>query len=84
MHNSGHDEILSFFEHQHLPIHLQVLSKLFMQLAKEMAGNSSGAETQAGLRKLVEAKDCAVRALLVIEKRKEAHPITMTTSDNNL
>jgi hypothetical protein len=54
MKNQSHDETLSFFEYQHLPVHLQALSKLFKELAVEMANNSSGAETQAGLRKLTQ------------------------------
>lgn len=58
-------KILAFFKYEHLPEPLQEISKPFAQLAYEMATNlPSGAEVSAGLRKLLEAKDCAVRAAL--------------------
>jgi hypothetical protein len=62
-----HYDILEFFRFDHLPAHLQEISRPFGELAAEMAKRSEGgycAETEAGLRKLLEAKDCAVRAAL--------------------
>lgn len=59
--------ILRFFECAHLPPSLQAISKPFGDLAMSMVANGqpeNGAETAAGLRKLLEAKDCAVRAAL--------------------
>ena len=58
--------ILRFFTYSHLPEHLQALSRPFGELAYEMAGRPGGysAEVDAGLRKLLEAKDCFVRAAL--------------------
>lgn len=57
--------ILSFFEFEHLPEHLQAVSKPLCELAHEMAGDLPACpETSAGLRKLLEAKDCFVRAQL--------------------
>lgn len=57
--------ILRFFECQHLPEHLQQVSLSFWSLAWTMArGLPICAETSAGLRKLLEAKDCFVRAAL--------------------
>lgn len=56
--------ILSFFKYDHLPPHLAEISKPFCELAHRMAkGLPAGAEVSAGLRKLLEAKDCAVRAV---------------------
>lgn len=58
------------FRFNHLPDHLQVVSIPFYSLAKatyERMNPSSAhsvTETEAALRKLVEAKDCAVRAVL--------------------
>lgn len=57
--------ILRYFEYRHLPEQLQAVSEPFCRLAHHMAENlPGGPETSAGLRKLLEAKDCAVRAAL--------------------
>ncbi|MEX0396976.1 hypothetical protein KDV94_13935 [Providencia rettgeri] len=57
--------IMKYFEYQHLPAHLQEVSKPIGDLAKQMDEQlPDGAEKQAGLRKLLEAKDCLVRAKL--------------------
>lgn len=58
--------ILRFFKYDHLPPALAEISKPFADLAHTMAAASpeGDAETAAGLRKLLEAKDCAVRAQL--------------------
>lgn len=56
--------IVAFFSYKHLPEHLQEISAPFAQLAVTMAEAPRNAETSAGLRKLLEAKDCAVRAAL--------------------
>ena len=59
------NRLLQFFEYSHLPEHLQAVSKPFGELAKHLdATLPSNAETTVALRKLLEAKDCAVRALL--------------------
>lgn len=59
-------EILRFFEFEHLPPHLQAISKEFYRLAYVVVQrhNLKGAEVTVCLRKLLEAKDCAVRAAL--------------------
>jgi len=55
--------ILTYFEYKHLPTHLQKYSKPFAVLADQMLSTGiNGPETAAGLRKLLEAKDCMVRA----------------------
>ena len=57
--------IVEYFEYKHLPEHLQVVSKPFGELANAMNENlADGPEKSAGLRKLLEAKDCMVRASL--------------------
>lgn len=57
--------IMKFFEYAHLPPHLQFVSAAVGELAKHMdAELPDGAEKSAGLRKLLEAKDCFVRAKL--------------------
>lgn len=57
--------ILRYFEYDHLPAHLQEVSAPFGELANELAGSLfPSPEVSAGLRKLLEAKDCFVRAAL--------------------
>jgi hypothetical protein len=56
--------LLKFFKYEHLPEHLQGTSRRFFDLATIVAKGPSNAETTAALRKLLEAKDCAVRAKL--------------------
>lgn len=61
----GENPILKYFAYEHLPEKLQAISKPFGELAQLMATTlPASAETSAGLRKLLEAKDCAVRAAL--------------------
>lgn len=55
--------ILRFFGYAQLPERLQKVSQPFGDLAIDMAETLPyNAETSACLRKLLEAKDCAVRA----------------------
>ena len=59
--------ILNYFKCGHLPEHLQEVALPFATIAYSVAklvNSSNGAEVGAGLRKLLEAKDCAVRAAL--------------------
>ena len=73
------EHILQFFAYAHLPAHLQGVSKPFCELANAIVSGDntpeSGTVTFGGplprnpertvaLRKLLEAKDAAVRALL--------------------
>lgn len=66
------DRMLQFFGYKHLPEHLQGFSKPFCILAEDIVREiPSNPERTAALRKLLEAKDCAVRA--VIYKETEKH-----------
>lgn len=57
--------ILQFFAYAHLPPNLQNISKPFHDLAHEMHTSlPANAETTTMLRKLLEAKDCAVRSYI--------------------
>ena len=57
--------LLQFFEYTHLPAHLQAVSKPFGELAQHIEKTlPNNPEKTTALRKLLEAKDCAVRALL--------------------
>lgn len=57
------DPILHFFHYSHLPPVLQAKSKPVCDLARVMIDTlPRNAERTAGLRKLLEAKDCFVRA----------------------
>lgn len=60
------DELLSFFEYQHLPNHLQSVNRRLGTLGRKLAEEcGTNRETVAGLRKLLEAKDCFVRAKIL-------------------
>lgn len=54
--------ILQYFDYRHLPEPLRATSRRFAELAYTIADSSSGPETTVALRKLLEAKDAAVRA----------------------
>lgn len=57
--------ILRFFDNEHLSGELKSVSQTFKVVAYQMAQDLPyHPETSAGLRKLLEAKDCAVRAAL--------------------
>ena len=59
------EPMMQFFAYAHLPEHLQAVSKPFGDLAQQMIDTlPRNPERTAALRKLLEAKDCAVRALL--------------------
>ena len=55
--------LLQFFAYEHLPEHLQGISKPFGELAKTIVETlPSNPETTTALRLLLQSKDCAVRA----------------------
>ena len=59
------NHLLQFFQYEHLPAHLQAVSKPFCELAQHMADTLPvNPESTVAMRKLLEAKDCAVRAVL--------------------
>jgi hypothetical protein len=75
----GQEHILQFFAYAHLPASLQMISKPFCELAHAMVEGDNGPESgtttfgpplprnperTVALRKLLEAKDAAVRARL--------------------
>lgn len=59
------EPMLQFFGYAHLPEKMQEVSKPFGLLAQTMVDNlPKNPERTAALRKLLEAKDCAVRAMI--------------------
>jgi len=59
------DPILQFFTFEHLPPHLQTISREFALVAGYITETlPRNAERTVALRKLLEAKDAAVRARL--------------------
>ena len=59
------DFLLQFFKYEHLPPHLQSVSKPFCDLAHSLCETlPMNPERTVALRKLLEAKDCAVRAVV--------------------
>ena len=60
---------IKFFEYEHLPLELQRISKPICELAKLMEETLPyGSEKSAGMRKLLEAKDCFVRANIIFKE----------------
>lgn len=60
---------IQFFEYEHLPLYLQNVSKPFYILAHKLEDElKDGPEKSAGMRKLLEAKDCFVRVALEMNK----------------
>lgn len=62
------DPIMQYFSYEHLPPNLQKVSAPFCELAKSITDPNTGIprnpERTVALRKLLEAKDAAVRAAL--------------------
>lgn len=57
------EPILEFFSFEHLPDHLKVVSSRFWDLACHIVATlPRNPERTVALRKLLESKDCAVRA----------------------
>lgn len=62
------EHILQFFAYAHLPPHLQAVSKPFGDLAQQIVDTlPRNPERTVAMRKLLEAKDAAVRALVAKE-----------------
>lgn len=59
------EHIMQFFAYAHLPEHLQEVSKPFGEMAENIVAKlPRNPERTVALRKLLEAKDAAVRAYL--------------------
>ena len=63
--------LLKFFDYDHLPPELQEISRPFLNLANELVRKlgdiediGPGAQLNRSLQKLLESRDCAVRAAL--------------------
>ena len=68
------EQVMEFFDYEHLPEDLQSVSRPFHDLAQHMAWDletERGHEVMTGLRKLLEAKDCFVRAALPRKAQRE-------------
>jgi hypothetical protein len=63
------NKLLQFFKYDHLPDHLKAVSKPFGDLAQQIdATLPVNAESTVALRKLLEAKDCAVRSVIFTDE----------------
>lgn len=71
-----------YFSFAHLPAHLQIVSKPLGQLAELLEQLlPAGPEKSAGMRKLLEAKDCFVRAALDLQPAELLALAPITDSD---
>lgn len=67
--NDDRDRMLKYFKYSHLRDDLVAISKPFANLAQEVVTRvPMGPERTVSLRKLLEAKDCAVRAVAIPER----------------
>lgn len=65
------EPMMQFFTYKHLPVSLQEVSRPFAELAQRLVDNlPRNPERTVALRKLLEAKDCAVRSLIYVEQPK--------------
>jgi hypothetical protein len=63
--------MMQFFKYAHLPPRLQDVSKPFGLLAESIVGElPRNPERTVALRKLLEAKDAAVRAAIYVEPER--------------
>lgn len=81
-------QLLELFAYGHLPENLQEISKPFHDLANFVAQQDTprGAEQTTSLRKLLEAKDCAVRMRVPLgqianQLELDKPPLHLPTSD---
>lgn len=60
------ERLLKYFKYDHLPQHLQVVSRKFHELAHDIAHTHDchNPEVTVALRKLLESKDAAVRSMI--------------------
>lgn len=64
-HTQAQEHIMQFFCYQHLPQYLQTISQPFHDMAQNIVTKlPRNPERTVALRKLLEAKDAAVRALI--------------------
>ena len=63
--DNAQEHIIQFFKWEHLPPHLAEVSKPFAEMAHAIVDKlPRNPERTAALRKLLESKDAAVRALI--------------------
>lgn len=62
--NPNLEPMMQWFEYRHLPVTLQDASRPFCELAEQMLKLPRNPERSTMFRKLLEAKDCAVRAVI--------------------
>ena len=83
--NPASERMLVHFDYEHLPQHLQVISQPFCLLAGQLAqildsnDATAGAEVTTGLRKMLEAKDCFVRAQVQLTKLAAQEHVNTTS-----
>jgi hypothetical protein len=65
------DSLLQFFTYEHLRDDLKEVSRPFCELAQHVVSTlPRSPERTVALRKLLEAKDCAVRAVLYVDPNR--------------
>lgn len=70
--------LLQWFDCDHLAPRLRDVVEPFRQIAHDLAVRGSGPEVTVALRKLLESKDAAVRAMIVAFREDDTTPIGLT------
>lgn len=80
------DNIVQFFDSSHLPEHLAIVARRFEDLKTDLLNDvaEDTPEVVAGFRKLLEAKDCFVRATVSAKKQagELVNDVTGTPEDS--
>jgi len=66
--------VLRYFRFDHLPPRAREISETFHELAHALALSIDGPEATVALRKLLESKDAAVRAAIVLDAAEREDP----------
>lgn len=75
------EPILQFFSYAHLPTKLGIISKPFGDLAHHLVAQlPRNAERSVAIRKLLEAKDAAVRATISTDERDPRDAVAVPES----
>ena len=75
-------QLLRWLDCSHLPPHLQAVAEPFSKAGVMVATELSGPEAAVSLRKLVEAKDAAVRAKVAEDGREDEIVADMLVKDS--
>lgn len=79
------EHLIQFFEYEHLPEHLKSVSQPFYITAHNLYRDlPRNPESTVALRKLLESKDCAVRAVVAYRKAMQLADTSLLDKTNDI